>query len=130
MIPGAAPCFSGCRSGPAERAKNEEISFLNYEPTTTSNPYHRHHYGRIDAERQTAQNGSKLPEPSKPGLCTMEGRAASKETMSCKDKESIWRTVPDLRKAYLVIAALLACNKSELRDDYDHHLTTLGVINK
>jgi hypothetical protein len=57
----------------------------------------------------------------------MEGRAASKETMSCKDKES---TVPDLRKAYLVIPAFLTCSKSELRDDYDHHLRTLGVINK
>jgi hypothetical protein len=58
------------------------------------------------------------------------GRQSSKETLSCKDKESIWRTVPDLRKAYLVIPAFLTCSKSELRDDYDHHLRTLGVINK
>ena len=111
------------------RQKRRKI-LLNYEPTNTSTPNHRHHYGRTDAERRTAQNGPKLPEPNKPGLCTMEGGAASKETMSCKDKESIWRTVPDLRKAYLVILAFLACNKSELRDDYDHHLTTPGVINK
>jgi hypothetical protein len=114
---------------PRNAAKTKKI-LLNHEPTNTSTPNHRHHYIRKDAERRATQNGPKLPEPNKPGLCTMEGRAASKETMSCKDKESIWRTVPDLRKAYLVIAAFLACNKSELRDDYYHHLTTLGVINK
>ena len=111
------------------RQKRRNI-LLNYEPTNTSTPNHRHHYIRKDAERRATQNGPKLPEPNKPGLCTMEGRAASKETMSCKDKESIWRTVPDLGKAYIVIPAFLTRSKSELRDDYDHHLRTLGVINK
>ena len=74
---------------PRNAAKTKK-DLLNYEPTNTSNPNHRPYHGRIYAERRTAQNGSKLPEPSKPGLCAMEGGAESKETMSWKDKESIW----------------------------------------
>ncbi|MDQ1405137.1 MAG: hypothetical protein QOG55_766 [Acidobacteriaceae bacterium] len=54
-------------------------TLLKYGDNTSShNP--RHHHGRIDAERRTAQNGSKLPAPNKPGLCAMEGGTESKET--------------------------------------------------
>jgi hypothetical protein len=64
------------RSQNAVKTKKDPF---NYEPNNTINANHRHHYSRIDAERPTAQNESKLPEPSKPGLFAMEGGAESKE---------------------------------------------------
>jgi hypothetical protein len=63
---------------PAERGTNEK-DLLKYGDNTSSHN-HRHHHGRIDAQRRTAQNGSKLPAPNKPGLCAMEGGTESKET--------------------------------------------------
>jgi hypothetical protein len=77
-----APLKSERRCQNAVKTKKD---LLNHEPNNTSNSDHRHHHSRIDAERQTAQNGSKLPEPSKPGLCAMEGGAESKETITRKD---------------------------------------------
>ena len=64
---------------PAERGTNEKRPLLKYGDNTSSHN-RRHHHGRIDAQRRTAQNGSKLPAPNKPDLCAMEGGTESKET--------------------------------------------------
>jgi hypothetical protein len=85
------------RSDVPQNAAKTKKDLLNHEPSNTSNPNHRRHPERIDAERRTPKNGSQLPAPSKSGLCAMEGGTESKETIRWKDKERIWRTVADLR---------------------------------
>ena len=69
----------GGPSGARETRHKRKKTLLKYGDNTSSHN-HRHHHGRIDAQRRTAQNGSKLPAPNKPGLCAMEGGTESKET--------------------------------------------------